>query len=63
MDEKAQQGKKDQQIQDLQDRIRKLERLIETRIQTFPFVSGTPTVNGHIPMIIDGKKVKIATVS
>lgn len=53
----------DKQIKDLQDEIKKLQRLIGNQIQPFPFVSGTPTNNGYIPMIIEGKKYNIATVS
>ena len=63
MDEKEQQAKKDKDVQRLEGEIRALKRLIETRIQTFAPVSGTPTISGHIPVIIDGKTYKLAIVS
>ena len=63
MDQEQKERKQDADIQALQAKVRKLERLLQARVQTFPFVAGTPTINGHIPTIIDGKTHKIATVA
>lgn len=66
MDEKdfvAYKRKTDKEIGDLHALVKGLSKSIETRIQTFAPVSGTPTNNGYIPMIIDGKRHKVATVA
>jgi len=63
MDKDQKERKQDAEIKALQSQLRKVERLLDRQIKTFTPVAGTPTINGHIPMIIEGKVHKVATVA
>ena len=61
----------DEKIQELERKIQELERKIH-EIQsvsndvvrlTSPYVSGTPSNNGHITITVNGKRIKLATVA
>jgi peptidoglycan hydrolase CwlO-like protein len=61
----------DEKIQELERKIQELERKIH-EIQsvsndvvrlTAPYVSGTPSNNGHITITVNGKRIKLATVA
>ena len=61
----------EKKIQQLESKIQQLERQMQ-EIQsvsndvvrlTAPYVSGTPSNNGHITITVNGKRVKLATIA
>jgi DNA-binding protein YbaB len=61
----------EKKIQDLERKIQELEKQMQY-IQavsndvfrlTAPFVSGSPSNNGHITVTVNGKRIKLATIA
>jgi hypothetical protein len=61
----------EKKIQDLERKIQELEKQIH-EIQsvsndvvrlTSPYVSGSPSNNGHITITVNGKRIKLATIA
>lgn len=61
----------EEKIKQLESRIQELEQRIsvyegkqnEYATLVSPYVSGTPTNNGYVTVVMNGKRLKIATVS
>ena len=54
----------ERQIEDLKQQIHEIQSVSNDVVRlTSPYVSGSPSNNGHITITVNGKRIKLATIA